>query len=356
VTIKKIRLVSILGLAVFLTVSVTTSALAGTGIGNGGDIFSHYVESSRFALKESIRRLMANPHDSTELCESETELDGQQRTDCRFFILQTMRQMIEMNLNQPMPAFLLRDEPLLVEGADGRMREVDARTQLGPLGDIELNYLRVKFYSPFQMLTLVTHEFGHKVLFEGRSVEDNQPTLSFATGRMLLDSVGRAMATYAQQRGVIGSYFKLLDHFSCQVRASAGSTPMGSSGFTGRNFANLQDFGRYETGIGIFPGNLDVFLIEPGFSEIHFKATIHEENSCSTTEASSRWTRLSLVRTYPSQMGRPTPPDEVLAEQTIDQWNPLCGDISVRKPMQLGYGGYLFECVYNGSTGSSSAN
>lgn len=357
-TIKTLKLGGKCSLVICVVLQLigSSSAMAGSAVGNGGDIFSRYVESSRFALKESIRRLMQSPADLSRLCETEQELNPAQKDECRRFISETLKQILALNQNVPIPAFLLRDDPLLVEGPDGKPREVDARTPLGATGDIELNYPRVKFYSPLQMLTLITHECGHKVLFEGRNVEDNPPTAAFATGRMLLDSVGFAVATYAQQKGIIGSYFRLLDHFSCRIAGGAETPPMGSAGSTIRSFSSTQDFGRYETGIGIWPGNLDVFLIEPGFSEIHFRATIHEENSCSLTEPSVRWTRLELVRVYPSLDGQPGKPDEILTEKSIEQWNPVCDPDDSRRAMELGYGNFQFQCVFTGSSGTSSVD
>jgi hypothetical protein len=341
----------LLSIAIF---SAPAPVFAGSAIGNGGDIFSHYVESSRFAMKESIRRLTQNKDDLNQLCESQQNLNPEQKEECRSFITQTMRQILALNERTPIPLILLRDEPLFVEGTDGKTREVDARTQLGSAGDIELNYGRVKLYSPFQMLTIITHEFGHKVFFNGKVIEDNQVTPTFATGRMLLDNAGMAIATYAQKKGIIGSYFKLLDHFSCQIHSVPGANPMGASGFSSRTFSSQQVFGRYETGIGILPGNLDVYLIDSVTSEIHFRALIHEEASCSQEPTSRRWTKLSLVRTYSAVGDQTNKPEEILTEKTIDLWNPICDEKASRFPMELSYGNFKFECFYNGSSGTSS--
>jgi hypothetical protein len=342
---------------VFFIFARASLAIAGSAVGNGGDIFSHYIESSRSALKEVIRQLMKKPSDLESLCEMPSDLTNQQRKECRDFVAQTMKQIIELNQNEPIPAFLLRAEPLLVRGVNGKAFEVDARTHLGPTGDVEVNYPRVRFYSPFQVFTLITHEFGHKVLFNGKYLEDNQVTASFSTGRKLLDSVARALAVYAQKQGIIGNTFKLLDFYSCRIRSRLGGAVLGSSGFSSRTFNETNSFNKYETGVGYQPGSFAVYLVEQqSFGEIHFRILIHEEAGCRGQEPSRRWTDLSLFKVEPSFPGVVRKPDQLLTSQRIDGWNPVCETATPVRPMSLNWNGTEFTCVFSGSMGKASSD
>lgn len=333
---------------ILLIMFISVSAHAGgTGVGNGGDIVTQFIEGTRFALSESIKRIQNSERDREGFCTGINSLDSAQKDECKKFFFSTMNEMLKLSNGRTV--FLLRDEPLLVEDYDGQMREVPARTQIGPDGPVEFNFNHVRYYSPYQMISLMTHEFGHKVMFDNGHIDDNHSFGSFERGRFLLDSVGRALADYAVNRGLIGSYFKLYDHFECEVRVSADTPAFMSSGFSPRLFQQANVYEGYESGIGVRPNDFEVSVIESNEYMIQLRVQIHEQTGCSSTDDSSRWTKVELVRAKRWSPLSESSQNEVLYTELREKWNPIC--LKTPESMDVQHGSLGFHCIYSGSQG-----
>lgn len=324
--------------------SVPVLADGGSAVGNGGDIVSRFLESTRYTLRETFRRIVTVPKKQDALCALQAELSPDQKTECRKFLVDTARQVLELNQIQPVTQFLLRDEPLRVIGPDGEERQVDARTPLGREGNIEFHYPAVRNFSPVQLLALMTHEFGHKVLFEGRYVEDNVPTATFAMGRALLDAVAFALTSFAQEERLVGTYFRLFDAFRCTISIASGGTT-GTQGGSPRLFEDHQNFDQFVTGIGVRPNDLQVWVIESAGSLLSFRAEIREAHGCHQGETEGRGVKIEIVRQRLGQQ------EEVVAAHQIDGWNPVCEESP--RSLSLEFGSYRFECLFTGSYGRS---
>lgn len=330
--------------AVMLGLSPGLVLAEGSAVGNGGDVVSRFLETTRYTLKEALRRVLVVPANQPSLCESQNNLTADQKLECRDFIVKVARQIIELNSRPEPTRFLLRDEPLWVKGPDGVARQVDARTQLGSEGEIEFFYPQIRNFAPAQLLTLITHEFGHKVSYEGRFVEDNAPTRAFSSGRALLDAAGFALTTFAEDQAIVGRYFRLFDSFSCTVTGVGGS--WGTQGASPRLFTERGDFDRFEAGIGIRPNDLVVWALEAPGIRLHFRAELREAHGCRIAETDGRGVKLAIVRENTRHHS-----EEEVASQAIDGWNPVCE--SDPRPLKLEFGGYVFECAYAGSFGRS---
>ncbi|MGK5084813.1 hypothetical protein WDW37_16110 [Bdellovibrionota bacterium FG-1] len=344
---------SVAGLALFLFISLTSLAQAGGGsaIGNGDDVMSHYLEGTRDAIRQTLIRLTI-PENQGPICASQSSLNDAQKAECKAFILETLRPMLVLNSSSHPVPFLLRTEPLLVVGPDGKERQVDARTDLGPEGAIEFDFNRTQFYSPLQIFTLMAHEFGHKVQFHGRYTEDNPPTEAFPNGRALIDSAAYALAAAAQDFRILGSYFLLNDRCYCIIDYGGGAQPLGIEGYSPRFFASPKSFDAFETSIGRRPTDLNVFVDEYGRSRLHLRIILTEQNGCRKDISSGRSTRIELVRAFLPQPNGDVPPEEVLNSEDQPGKNPLCEDSPA--PLELRYGRLHFSCLYTGSFGQAA--
>jgi hypothetical protein len=275
------------------------------------------------------------------------QLNESQKQDCKNFILEVSNQYQALNTGMQRTPFLVRSETVDVIGVDGQLRPVSARTQLGVEGAIEFHLDSIRNYSPLQMLALLGHEFGHKVLFRGRFIEDNLPVENFQSGREFLDAIGQAIANFALESGFVGKYYGLGDQFDCRVQVRQDLPSMRMLGLTRRSFFNQYSFDRFESTIGIHPNDLFVEAVETWSTRIFLRATFHETNGCRFNESQGRWTQLELVRAKESDDRLPTSVDEVLVSQFYDHWNPLCEE--KQTPLTIEYRQFKFTCRYLGT-------
>lgn len=332
-------------LGILLSLVVSQPAKADSAIGNGGDVFTRYLEATRYALVESLQRLQKGPTDHLGLCNpsDQPELNEAQRDECREFFSQSLiTTLIKLNSFEKPTPFVLKDEPLRVRGIDGVLREVDAVTELGPDGPIWFSYHRVKFHSPRDLLTLFVHEFGHKAAW----IEDNLPTRAFPQGRHLLDAIGFALAKYAERQGLIGGGFTLLDHFSCQITYVPFGFSTRSSCVEARRFSE-RDPDRYLTGIGIGPMCSEMSALISPTLQLHLRVEVTERSGCEKERTEGRRTEIQLTRVHVPEPGQIAPPDELVLEKNLEGWNPLCS--KERETFGLEFQGWKFECAYSAS-------
>jgi hypothetical protein len=327
----------------------------GNGVGNGGDIVSSYLEASRYTLVKTIQMLKINTSAQNSLCQNLDYLSPAQKNECQGFLIQTIDKMLQLNTSLPITPFIIRSEPLLVLGPDGQKRPVDAMTQLGPKGPIEFNFFNVRYYTPSQLLQLISHEFGHKMEYQGINIDDNSPTLAFSKGRELLDAVAEALVLTAKKYNFVKDGYFIKDHFICTVDVGPPHyilIPKEASSV--RRFLDSLNFDQYDVSVGKLISDAEV-CIEERYqkNKISFQIEIHEEAGCRpVADMNQRWTKIELVRFSKDNLiersgQRPGP--EILASEIYPNFNPICQEPNNRESIGLNYGEVRFECQYSGS-------
>ncbi|MNS61526.1 hypothetical protein D3C72_945560 [compost metagenome] len=325
---------------------------SGTVVRNGGDPLFHFLEATRSAMIETLNIIKLDPSEKDGFCRLKN-LNDQQSSFCRDFVLQIAEQLLRLNQQNDKTKFVLKENPLIVSGPDGRPMSVAARTELGASGVIEFHRDSIKLMAPAQILFLITHEFQHKVSFQNRFVTDNEVIGPFASGRELLDSVAVALVEVAKRRGKIGAQYELRDTFDCQIYDGAGRS--GSIVSSPRMFLN-DALSSYQTSMGRTPLDGGPYVPEYSGARLIFRMQISESGNCSEQNfyASRRKTELAIVRVHaPDGDGR-VQPEEVLANQVLEGFNPICD--KERKPFGLSHDGVQFTCNYYGSSGRTSTS
>jgi hypothetical protein len=334
---------------IILSLSGNAMAGGGSSIGNGGDTVQHFLEGTRYSLAQTLERIYGEKN-NREICNAVEGLTTEQKAECSKFILETGQQIIILNRRQPPTELLLVAEPLFVQNPNGSQRQVEAITNLGAEGNIKFHYASVKNFSPEKMFRLVAHEFGHKVSFENRFVDDNSATREFSSGRQLIDSVAAALAKYAINLGIISGQFVLQDEFECKI-SKAGAPPEIHGALAPRRFI-AGDFDQYDVRIGEHGNGRIATPESSSFIYLDLKLVVHERFGCkSKPEKGQRFVKLSVVRTHTKNGNSEPPPPELLAEELYEDYNPICEEKP--KPMAIKYGQHLFECNYSGGMASS---
>lgn len=256
-------------------------------------------------------------------------------------MLDILDQIITLNLDPQKTPFVLREDPLLVIGPDGKPMPVSARTELGNQGPIEFHLDSIKLMAPKDLLQLVAHEFQHKVIYGNGSPTDNDPIGPFQYGRFLIDSVAAAIVGVAIDSGRIGTQLVLRDSFECLIRS--GSSQFGMRASTQRWFFDSSLIS-YKTSLSELPTDPLIFVSETINSKIVFQLNITDRNHCQNpNDVGLRQTRVALWRVFDN----PQIPSQLISEQKIPGLNPFC-----EKTPQLfvaDYQSIRFECKYYGT-------
>jgi hypothetical protein len=292
----------------------------GTSVGGGGDPIYYYLEVTRRKLNDVLGKFHQTPEAVTEACAAPGLRPGAQEF-CRQFITATLDQFAALNRGDAHTKFILTSDPLLVEGPDGHLIEVVARTPYGARGEIEFNRPLLSRLGPQQVLQLLTHEFGHKVTYNDQIVRDNDPIGPYATGREFLDELGSAFVFTAVKNGMIGRQFGVMDTFSCMVYGN-GEYPS-QHAYTRYRIFKGDSLKSYEAGFGVTGERADPVLLLPD-GELSLRFMIHDEDSCAETREAitRRRTEYAVVKTTVDPRGRPE--EEILASREIAGFNPLC--------------------------------
>jgi hypothetical protein len=338
-------------------------APASTGVGHG-DVLDQFVTTTRGVLVTVLKEMRAETHsgdwcdcspdeEKTPACQLLRTLTTPQKDFCGQFLQTTKEQMLRLNEGEHPTPLKLQPKPILADDPTGASRPVAAMTELRPEGPIILHYGSVQLMSPPLMLQLLGHEFGHKVRWDQLPghVEDNSSTGPFVNpeggGRMLLDSVGAAIAHYAFQHKLIGESFGLQDLFACEIHESNSNLTFSSTQRSYRAFKANTLFA-YETGIGSSPEEDYCEIREGKAARLYFRVKVHEENGCyRSSGVENRWTLLELWEIPTGE----TLPVKVNSRLMIGL-NPLCSDPG-RVPVGLSYEKnnrkYQFQLTYQGS-------
>jgi hypothetical protein len=335
-------------------------ATAATGVGNGGDTVDRFLGLARSVLVETLVRIQDRTN-TDKLCSTNVNLTESQKAFCREFIFSALPQILKLNRTAPVTPFSLTSFRLFVEDPFGNTRQVSAMTPLGVEGEIVFSREVVRLLSPRNLMSLMTHEFGHKVTLksQGTPISDNQPVGPFdfpGGGRVLLDSVGEALAQAAVEKRLIGDSFGISDFFECRLQHMGTDLEFSSSGFSTRFFFQAQDYDAYETHIGYFPQDLRCEIQDRVSGDrLSLQMTIHEEAGCQFELDGKRWTKMSIFNVE-KDSGTQT----LLKEELYDAYNPMCSNDfdNVNLPVytEVDWHGkkYKFEVSYLNSVGRSS--
>lgn len=319
----------------------------GTSVGGGGDPIYYYLEVTRRKLNDVLGTFYQTPESVTEVCSAPSVRSGAQEF-CRHFITATVSQFAALNRGDAQTKFVLTSDRLLVEGPDGRSIEVVARTPYGSEGVIEFNRPLLSRLGPQQVLQLLTHEFGHKVSYQGQIVRDNNPVGPYKTGREFLDELGAAFLHIAVKNGMIGRQFGIMDTFSCMVYGN-GEYPS-QHAYTRYRLFKGDSLKNYESGFGVTGERADPVLLLPD-GELSLRFVVRDEDSCvdSSEANASRRTEYAVVKTTFDQLG--SPQEEILASREIPGFNPLCSAESETQFIE--WDRFHFVCSYVETIGTT---
>lgn len=330
-------------IAVILQIIVPNANASGTVVGNGGDPIFEFLRATRESMNATIKFVLNQPEEKEKFCKSD-RLSEEQVRFCRDFFFKVGQQILILSSGAKPTEFVLREEPLYVEGPDGKAMAVAARTGLGPEGAIEFHRESLRTMAPIQVLFLITHEFEHKTLVDGRSVTDNEKIGPFPSGRSLLDAVATSLVSVAKRKGKIGSQFGIRDLFSCV--ASNGTGNFGAQIAGSRLFQN-ENLMTYETSVGSNPMEGSIFFQEDFNTVLRLKFVITEPSNCSE-DYNGRKTVVEIIRSRATNGGH----DESVVSTVLFADNPICNS---NKVMIVSYGQVQFSCKYFASEGTTSS-
>jgi len=169
-------------------------------------------------------------------------------------------------------------------------------------------------------------------------------------GRRLLDSFGSAVAMHAQRIGLVGRAGSLRDRFRCWIEPIE---PVGFPFFVqGTSLRILGTGDRYETGVGIRPGDLNCALRDvAGTREINAVVSIEEPRGCASAP-DGRSTKMQLwdIRRTKDANGILSIETKAIGEQTRQGWNPICEESApLVVETTIDAKKYRFTVVYDGS-------
>lgn len=336
-------------LKVFLLICVFSSSkqvfAGGTVVGNGGDPVFEFMEAARTSMIETLKVIANDPKEQASFCE-QAPLSSAQVQFCRDYFLSVLPDMLRLSQGLGKTLFVLRDQPLLVTGPDGKPMIVAARTELGPLGPVELNRDAVKTMLPTQVLFLITHEFQHKSNFKGVFVDDNAAIGPFSNGRDLIDYAAKYVVSVARRKGKVGSQFGIRDIFDCV--AMTGTSQFGARLSSSRLFQS-DDLMSYETSFGKNPTDGSIYLPETNNTALVLRFEVTEPNNCGDPNQ-SRKNSVQIVRR--SMLENGSSQDLVLAD-VQSSVNPMCPHSDPK--LEISWQQIKFTCQYFGSEGTTSS-
>jgi hypothetical protein len=323
---------------------------SGTVVRDGGDPILYFLEATRYSLVETIKLIQNDKMEADQFCKS-ANLNPSQVEFCREFFKQIANQVLSLNQGAQKTLFVLRSSPLEVEGPDGKMMPVAARTARDSKGEVEFHRDSIKLMAPARTLHLMAHEFQHKSKYQGRYTGDNEVVGPFRNGRELIDTVANAIAEVAKRRGKVGTQYLLRDSFECI--SSVGEAKLGMRASSPRFFLD-QDLTKYETSLSRNPSDALIYVPESLDSDLVFRVVIAEPANCSplAEHASLRKTQLQVVRVY-KRNGKSQRPEEILSESIMTGYNPMC--IEGGGSASLSYQNVRFDCRHYGTEGLASS-
>lgn len=240
-------------LPVALLTLLPAQAAAAIRIGNGGDVLDSFLQRTRMVLSQTMASLDLHEREAEEACALVARLTPAQRGECAAFLAPLAKDFLAQNTFPAITELVLESEPLEMANPDGSLRRVAAATECGADSPIRFHADSIASLNPRQLASLMVHEFGHKVVQEGRCVQDNAPTATFPSamgGRQFLDAVAEAAVGYAVKRGFLSDEFAITDFFLCEVVNPGNPFGFESQLSVPRRYFAHGNFDHYETGPG----------------------------------------------------------------------------------------------------------
>jgi len=195
------------GLCVCISVLLSL-ACGARGEGNailygGGDPVYQRLEIARLVFAASMGQVQRGV-DADTLCQEKglQFFNDAQRSLCREFILSKKDELLAFAKRNLESLIAVIPGTLTLPDVLGTRLPITAKTPLGPKGKIELSFDRVQHMSVLDLVEVLGHELGHKVLVQGRYVDDSLPFGEFTQpggGRSLLNLVGLSIRLYANK-------------------------------------------------------------------------------------------------------------------------------------------------------------
>jgi len=198
-------LIKIQKLVLFAALLSVVACNKNVGLGNaegyqGGDVATMLLQSARARMLSSFQRVQqenlfehacepsscGNP--GSRWCQVLETLSDAKVTSCKSLLREAVKQIPNLNLPGKEVPFVVSSEALHVNG-----RDVDANTDRDSNTPIFFSAERVRMVGADELLTLVIHEFGHKVNYGGSYIADDVAVESYPTGRELLNTLGAAV-------------------------------------------------------------------------------------------------------------------------------------------------------------------
>lgn len=343
-----------LKIILFLIISLPFLKSHGSGsvIGNGGDPIFYFLEATRNSFVSTVKNVVLLQKEKDLFCKN-NELTNNQIEFCRDLFFGVANQLLSLNQGLNKTQFVLREEPLLVSGPDGKPMPVAARTTLGAEGVIEFHRESIKLMSPAQILFLIAHEFVHKVKFRNSYITDNEVIPPFSSGRELIDLFASSIVDSAKRNGKIGRQYSLRDSFECKV--TVGSTYFGVRTSTPRFFLT-ENLMSYETSLSRNPTDSALYIPESPSSNLVFRVQITEPANCSDEArySSDRKTELEIIRISESRRNHKIFNEEIIESKIMPAFNPIC-DKNFSE-FSLTHADKTFSCRHYGTEGSTTSN
>lgn len=317
-----------------LSSASTYQPLTSTIVRNGGDPVLTHLRSLSEALSQTTRDLNGFIEDKA-LCRGLSNFHKEQK--CRALLLEAGPQIAHLISSRKVD-FVLSEKPLKVPSPHGP-ESVSARTALGPSGPIEVHRSIVWTASSRTLMTLIAHEYLHKVLLDGQYVTDDEKRPPFSNGRELIDTLAAALTELAAKRGHWALENGIRDIFSCTV--SVDGMQITSKFSTPRR--QLEGYRVItETSMGFYPTDAALSFSSGPDITWRFRFSISDNYFC--RKSSRGIPATTLVQIVREQHINGKKSEAVVARQSMDR-NPLCD----KKEFELRHENVHLRCQYLGS-------
>jgi hypothetical protein len=182
---------------------------------------------------------------------------------------------------------------------------------------------------------------------------DFESVLSFKRGRDLLDAAGAAIANFALSKRIIDYEFLVRDSFYCEIKAGTAD-PSISRGVVDRTFtrprSDPQPYDSFSSGITTDARKFNVG-IKRGNACFFLELELNEESGCLPDKGlDKRNVNLKIWKLFPTKNDRFEKSREVVAEYTMDKWNPACEKETseIKKAMVIQFEEISMKCTYEG--------
>lgn len=193
-----------LGIAIITTGSAFGRGGNGEGF-NGGDPLHAKLLATRKGMQNAFNWIkkdyaierLCNPRFCSwkeASCDALRSLTNESYQTCKNFITESADQYLALLSKDPNKAFVVRNKSLKDPAAKG---EVAAITKSAADAPIYFNSKKIEALSADALFTLLVHEYGHKITFNGQAITDTEDIAGFQNGRQLLDTVGIALYHYS---------------------------------------------------------------------------------------------------------------------------------------------------------------